>query len=170
MAFVSTDVNRIAPFATAELAPVDRQSCSSLHPWHLTQTALASLGEGLHAIATAPIFHRVLQHLGMGTHGRIFSIVLFVVPIVALLTIFFLIGCDKALLEDTAFNRGLGLNTSRGCIRVDDTLIVTILRGAKKHLVMCLIVTTLEQNVGARGFDRDGTLGMYIATVLRQGS
>lgn len=106
----------------------------------------------------------------MGTHGRIFSIVLFVVPIVALLTIFFLIGCDKALLEDTAFNRGLGLNTSRGCIRVDDTLIVTILRGAKKHLVMCLIVTTLEQNVGARGFDRDGTLGMYIATVLRQGS
>ena len=61
LSLVAPDVDRVAALALAELAARGRQGGPSLEPRHLAQTAFAVLGEGLHAVAAAPVLHYELR-------------------------------------------------------------------------------------------------------------
>lgn len=73
---VSPDVNRIAALATAKLAPICWQSCSSLHSWNLAKTALSCFTESSHALTATTIFHdKLCAILCYLTPHTVFSII-----------------------------------------------------------------------------------------------
>jgi hypothetical protein len=58
---ISSDVNRVAALAAAVLAPVGRESGSTLKPRDLAKAAFARFREGLHAVTAAAILHDELS-------------------------------------------------------------------------------------------------------------